>query len=63
MEGNTRAAWDVPHWCDEVGISRPTFYVLDPQPKVARIGRRVRVVESPTDYLNRLADLQAKAAA
>jgi hypothetical protein len=55
-----RGGWTQTDWCAAVGISKPMFYVLDPAPRVARIGRRVIVVESPRDYLERLSAHQAQ---
>lgn len=54
----TRISWNIPDWCDEVGISRATFYVIEKSaeqaPRSTWIGRRRLIIESPSDYLTRM---------
>jgi hypothetical protein len=58
------AAYHVKDWCKAVGLSRATYYNLPPhlQPQSVRIGGRRLVIESPHDYLQRVASLQPVAA-
>jgi hypothetical protein len=59
------AGYSIDLWCHAVGISRRKFYLLQEheRPNLARIGRRLIIVESPAEYLHRLADLQRQVAA
>ncbi|MCW5624168.1 MAG: hypothetical protein KIT73_05570 [Burkholderiales bacterium] len=58
-----KAALSVNEFCHAIGIGHSSFYEMpaDQQPLTVRIGRRRLVVESPTDYLERLAGAQRKA--
>lgn len=59
-----QAGYSIPEWCRAVGISRASYYNLPPeqQPRTARIGRRHIVIESPADFLNRIAAPAKRAA-
>jgi predicted DNA-binding transcriptional regulator AlpA len=50
--------WDVPAWCAQLGIGRSTFYTLEPKPKAIRIGKLCRVIEAPSEYTRRIAEMQ-----
>lgn len=60
-----RATWAVPDWAAELGLGRSTYYTLALRPRSIKIGRRTLIVESPTQYAQRIAELQqvTKAAA
>jgi hypothetical protein len=58
----TTAGWNIPDWCTSTSISRASFYLLVERPKTVKLGRRRVVVESPRDYLARIASLQKEAA-
>ena len=55
-----RAGFHITDWCDAVGFSRATYYNLpvELQPQSVRIGGRRLVIESPHDYLQRVANSQ-----
>jgi hypothetical protein len=57
---NERAGWDIPSWCGACDISRAKFYTLSPQmrPRTLKLGKRHIVIESPAEYLGRLAAAQ-----
>ena len=57
MERFTPASWPVTRWCAIAGIGRTKFYALPPEqrPRSARIGAVDLIIESPTDYLERVA--------
>lgn len=52
------AGWQMSAWCTAVGICRQTLYTIptDNWPRVVRIGSRVVIIESPADWLKRMAD-------
>ena len=54
--------WAIDTWCAQFGCSVPWFYGLQIRPKEVRIGRKVRLIESPAAYLERvrLAQLEAE---
>jgi hypothetical protein len=56
-----QAGFDVLSWCVAVGVGRTTFYTLpsDQKPRSALIGTRRIVCETPSEYLARMALLQA----
>lgn len=56
-----RAAWTVPGWCAELEIGRATYYTLAIRPRSIKIGRLNRIIESPADYAERMAKMQAAA--
>lgn len=49
------AGWNIAQWCESISVSRASFYLLADKPKTVKIGRRHVVIESPHDYLNRIA--------
>jgi predicted DNA-binding transcriptional regulator AlpA len=56
------AGWNIPDWCSATTIARATFYTLEHRPRTVKIGRRTVVIESPTNYLERIAQAQLEAA-
>lgn len=56
------AGWNIVRWCEETSISRASFYLLALKPRTVKLGRRTVVIESPQDYLNRVASFQLEAA-
>ncbi len=61
---NRKAGLSIVEWCEIVGFSRPTFYRLTGplKPRMAAIRGRQIVVESPEEYLERVASQQAQTA-
>ena len=60
-----RGGWSITNWCRDTTISRASFYLLAQRPRTVKLGRRTVVIESPQDYLQRIAKLseaQLKAA-
>jgi hypothetical protein len=55
--------WDIPPWCEALGISRNGWYRLDPKPFTVRVGKLIKIVEHPSDYGKRIASLQEQQAA
>lgn len=55
-----QVAWRLSSWLALVGLPRSSFYALAPQfkPKTLVIGGRVYVVESPAQFLARIAALR-----
>ena len=45
--------WSIPAWCAQYGCSAPYYYKLVIRPREVKIGRLVRVTESPRDYAER----------
>ena len=58
-----KAGWRISQWCASVGISRPLYYTLQQElrPRVVRLRGVPIIAESPDDYLQRIAALQAEA--
>ena len=55
------AGYNIIDWCRAVGIGRSKFYYLPPEelPRSVRLGKRtVIILESPHDYLERMAAQQ-----
>lgn len=51
----THGVWSIPEWCEQFGCSAPYFYYsLKPAPRQVRLGRKVRITESPADYVERV---------
>jgi len=50
--------WDIPEWCIALGIGRTTYYRLDVKPRTVRLGKLIKVIESPSQYAERIAVLQ-----
>jgi predicted DNA-binding transcriptional regulator AlpA len=66
MEQIERCGWRIPEWCMSTGIPVSSFYTLEGErePRKAILGpRRVRIIESPRDYLMRISLLTEKEAA
>jgi hypothetical protein len=55
-----RVAWPIPLYCEACDFSRATFYNLPLalRPRSVKIGKRHIIIESPADYLARLANAQ-----
>ena len=53
--------WSIPAWCAQYGCSEPYYYNLKPRPREVRIGRKVRITESPASYLERMRKMQERA--
>jgi hypothetical protein len=47
--------WDIPPWCDALGIGRATYYKLKIKPQSIHIGRLCKIIEQPADYAVRVA--------
>ena len=61
-DATSRVSWSIIEWCGhpDIGISPRTLYNLDNPPKsIVFAGRRV-IVESPQDYVRRLAKEQSE---
>jgi len=56
------ARWNIPSWCSATSIFRASFYLLAHKPRTVKLGRRTVVIESPADYLERIAQAQLEAA-
>jgi len=54
-------AWPLDQWLASTSSARSSYYEWDPEtrPKTVRVGRRRLVVESPSDWLRRMALLEA----
>jgi len=50
------AGWNIPTWCIATSISRAGFYLLAHRPRTVKLGRRTVVIESPQQYLERIAE-------
>lgn len=48
-------------WCREANVGRTTLYNLPPElkPRMIRLGRLVRVIESPAAWARRVAEKSA----
>jgi len=59
-----KAGFAIKEWCSAVGIAVSTYYALsaEQRPRSVRLHGRVIVIESPADYLARLAAEQSIAA-
>ena len=57
-----KAGYRISEWCRAVGISRPSFYNLADEfaPRMLRINSMPIILESPAEYLTRVAALQTK---
>ena len=53
----TPAGRSISEFAQQVGIARATFYLLDQEhkPLSVKIGKRVIVIEPPSDWLRRMA--------
>ena len=56
-----RAGWSIPAFCAACNFSRASFYNLPLRPRSVKLGKRHIVIESPGDYLARLASEQEAA--
>lgn len=56
-----RAVWNRPEWCAALNLGGSTFYTLEIRPRSVKIGKRLLIVESPAEYVARIAAMQAKA--
>jgi len=54
---STSEGWTVDEWARGAKIATPTYYTLprELRPEQVKIGRRVVIFESPTDWLRRMA--------
>lgn len=59
-----RAGWQVRDWCKIVGICTATFYNLDDaqRPSSVKIRDRRLIIEAPAAYLQRVSEMQRRAA-
>ncbi len=57
IQNVVKAGFNIKEWCKAVGIGRSSLYVLQGnlRPRMAKIGKRNIVVESPREYLDRIA--------
>lgn len=57
--------WAIPDWCAAVSISRSALYTMSPEiaPRSISLGRRRIIVESPGDWLRRIAERDPRAVA
>ena len=55
-------AWDIREWCAQLGIGQSTYFRLQEKPRSVRIGKLCKIIESPSAYTARLAELQQLAA-
>lgn len=64
-KSTNRAGWTLRDWCAETSISRPYYYMLPSglRPTSVTLGRRRIITEAPADWLRRIAERNAKAAA
>jgi hypothetical protein len=56
------AGWAITQWCEATSISRASFYLLSQKPRIVKLGRRTVVIESPGNYLERIAASQLEVA-
>jgi mannose/cellobiose epimerase-like protein (N-acyl-D-glucosamine 2-epimerase family) len=54
--------WPIPEWCEAAGLSRGWFYAMPThlKPRHAKFGRSLRIIETPREYGERMARLQAE---
>jgi hypothetical protein len=60
----SKASWDVAEFRSALGLSHSGFYDVLKSPKAPRsvlLGRRRLIIESPADYLARIATMEQKA--
>jgi hypothetical protein len=62
-EAAGNGVWDLRPWCDQFGIAISTYYTLKAKPRSTRVGRLLKIIESPADYAQRIASLQEQQAA
>jgi hypothetical protein len=55
-----RAGWSIPAFCASCDFSRASYYNLpdDLRPRSIKLGKRHIIIESPAEYLARLAAMQ-----
>lgn len=51
--------WDTRPWCEQFGCGVSTFFTLQPPPLSAKVGKFRKIIESPVDYVRRVAKLQS----
>jgi len=59
MKEAPQAGWLITEWVQQTRIARATFYNLPEgfKPATVKVGKRVIVLESPTDWLRRMVEL------
>jgi hypothetical protein len=62
-EAAGNGVWDLRPWCDQFGIAISTYYTLKDRPRSTRVGRLLKIIESPADYARRIAEMQQHAEA
>jgi hypothetical protein len=62
MENAASRLWSIPDWCADARLSRGWFYCQPPhlKPRHVKIGRSVRIIETPREYGERIAREQAE---
>ena len=66
MSNDESRLWSIPDWCAAANLSRGWFYATpnELKPLHVKLGRSVRIRETPREYAERIArDQPAKAAA
>ena len=55
--------WTVEEFCSALGFGRERFYRLPPSqaPRSVKLGHARRIIESPQQYVQRIADVQLAA--
>lgn len=55
--GTGRAGWRIPKWLEAVSMSRSKYYDLptEQRPATVKLGKVQIIIESPTDYVRRMA--------
>lgn len=56
----SKPEFNLSSWCKAIGCTRAFIYELPPekQPRTVKIGRRRFVIETPREYLERMASVQ-----
>ena len=57
-----KAGWRPSEWYPAIGISRSAYYSLPPErePRYLKFGTAKVIVETPAEYLRRIADAEAQ---
>ena len=58
QEAAGNGVWDLRPWCDQFGIAISTYYTLKDKPRSTRVGRLLKIIESPADFAQRIASTQ-----
>ena len=59
LAGASHVGLSIKEWATQVGIASSSFYLIEPsaRPRRVKVGRRVLVVESPREWLERMSRL------